>query len=308
MGANAKPTIDRIDHGVIPSNDLGRAHRFYGTFMGGEIDHLTNLTIRGLNREVPQIIFYTLANHKGWGVALQDFPIAPNPARPLEGVVYGFEVAADNLNAVARAAEERKLRVHGPIEYAAPCPIKQSLFVLDPDGNTLELSIRRDPVQDEPQGKIVPLRRISHVRIEVTDLEQGKSWYRDTFGLTEEAQVPGDEQVTLTVPNTGQLVILRKVDEVAERSTRAVKGPHVDFRIAPELYPPILEKFNRREFYWGRTRRKFPGMSKAGTPCTVTIRSAIGSRSGTGSRGGRTEGWSQRFVQAVQVVQKVQIV
>ena len=35
--------------------------------MGGEIDHLTNLTIRGLNREVPQIIFYTLANHKGWG-------------------------------------------------------------------------------------------------------------------------------------------------------------------------------------------------------------------------------------------------
>jgi len=98
MSVNGKPTIDRIDHGVIPSNDLGRAHRFYGSFMGGEIDHLTNLTIRGLNREVPQIIFYTLANHKGWGVALQDFPISPNPARPLEGVVYGFEVAADNLD------------------------------------------------------------------------------------------------------------------------------------------------------------------------------------------------------------------
>ena len=96
MSVNGKPTIDRIDHGVVPSNDLGRAHRFYGGFMGGEIDHLTNLTIRGLNREVPQIVFYTLANHKGWGVALQDFPISPNPARPLEGVVYGFEVAADN--------------------------------------------------------------------------------------------------------------------------------------------------------------------------------------------------------------------
>jgi len=120
MSANGKPTIDRIDHGVIPSNDLGRAHRFYGTFMGGEIDHLTNLTIRGLNREVPQIVFYTLANHKGWGVALQDFPISPNPARPLEGVVYGFEVAADNLGDVARAAEERKLRFHGPVEYAEP--------------------------------------------------------------------------------------------------------------------------------------------------------------------------------------------
>ncbi|HKY08590.1 MAG TPA: VOC family protein [Candidatus Binatia bacterium] len=264
MSETGRPTIDRIDHGVIPSNDLGRAHRFYGTFMGGEIDHMTNLNLRGLNREVPQIIFYTMANHKGWGIALQDFPISPNPARPLEGVVYGFEVAADNLDAVARAAEERKLRSHGPVEYAAPSPIKQSLFVLDPDGNTLELSIRRDPVNDKPQGKIVPLRRISHVRIEVTDLEQGKAWYRETFGLAEGAQVPGEQQYTLTVPNTDQLVILRKVEQVAERSTRAVKGPHVDFRIAPELYPPILEKFDRKEYYWGPDPTKIPWHEQGG--------------------------------------------
>ena len=258
MAFTGNPTIERIDHGVIPSNDLGRAHRFYSTFMGGELDHLTNLNIRGLNREVPQIAFYTLANHKGWGLALQDFPIAPIPARPLEGVVYGFEVAADNLADVVRAAEERKLKIHGPVSYAAPCPIKESLFVLDPDGNTLELSIRRDPVSDKPQGKTVPLRRISHVRVEVTDLEQGRSWYRDTLGLAEEKQVPEDDQFTLTVPNTGQLVILHRVDQVAERSTRAVKGPHIDFHIAPELYPPIFEKFNRKEYYWGPDPTKIP--------------------------------------------------
>lgn len=264
MAITGKPTIDRIDHGVIPSNDLGRAHRFYGSFMGGEIDHLTNLNIRGLNREVPQIVFYTLANHKGWGVALQDFPISPNPSRPLEGIVYGFEMAAEDLSEVMRAAEERKLRFHGPVDYPEPCPIKQSLFILDPDGNTLELSIRRDSVNDKPQGAIVPLRRISHVRIEVTDLEQGKTWYRDTFGLTEDKRVPGDEQITLAVPNTGQLVILHRVDQVAERSTRAVKGPHVDFRIAPELYPPILEKFNRKEYYWGPDPTKIPWHEQGG--------------------------------------------
>jgi len=264
MSANGKPTIDRIDHGVIPSNDLGRAHRFYGTFMGGEIDHLTNLNLRGLNREVPQIVFYTLANHKGWGVALQDFPISPIPARPLDGVVYGFEVAAASLADALKAAQERKLNFHGPVEYPAPAPIKESLFVLDPDGNTLELSIRRDPVSDQPQGKIVPLRRISHVRVEVTDLEQGKIWYRDTFGLTEEKQVPGDEQITLTVPNTGQLIVLRRVDQVAERSTRAVKGPHIDFRIDPDVYPPILEKFNRKEYYWGPDPTKIPWHEQGG--------------------------------------------
>jgi catechol 2,3-dioxygenase-like lactoylglutathione lyase family enzyme len=264
MILNNKPTIERIDHGVVPSNDLGRAHRFWAGFMGGEIDHLTNLNIRGLNREVPQIIFYTLANHRGWGVALQDFPISPAPARALEGVVYGFEVAAENLSEVARAVEERKLKSHGRVEYPAPCPIKESLFVLDPDGNTVELSVRRDPTEERPQGKIVPLRRISHVRVEVTDLEHGRTWYRETFGLTEDAQVPGDGQFTLTVPNSGQLVVLRNVEQVAERSTRSIKGPHIDFRIAPELYPQILEKFNRKEYYWGPDPAKIPWHEQGG--------------------------------------------
>jgi len=261
---NGKATIDRIDHGVLPSNDLGRAHRFYSTFLGGELDHLTNFNLRGLNREVPQILFYTLANHKGWGLALQDFPIASTPTRPLEGIVYGFEFGADDLGGVVRLAEARKLKFHGPVEYAAPSPIKQSLFVLDPDGNTLELSIRRDPIGDKPQGEIVPLRRISHVRVEVTDLEQSKVWYRDTFGLSEAQEVPGEQQITLSVPNSGQLVILHKVDQVAERSTRAVKGPHVDFRIAPNLYPAILEKFNRREYYWGPDPTKIPWHEQGG--------------------------------------------
>jgi catechol 2,3-dioxygenase-like lactoylglutathione lyase family enzyme len=264
MAAAVQATIERIDHGVIPSNDLGRAHRFWGTFMGGDIDHLTNLNIRGLNREVPQIVFYTLANHKGWGVALQDFPISPKPERPLDGIVYGFEVAAEDLSGVVRAAEDLKLQFHGPVEYPAPCPIKQSLFVLDPDGNTVELTIRRDPVSEEPQGKTVPLRRIGHVRVEVTDLEQGRRWYRDTFGLTEDAQVPGEGQFTLTVPTSGQLVVLRKVDRIAERSARAIKGPHLDFRIAPEFYPAILEKFNRREFYWGPDPTKIPWHEQGG--------------------------------------------
>ena len=101
--------LERIDHGVLPSNDLGRAFRFWSGFMGGQIGHLTNLTMRGLNREVPMIVFMTVANHRGFGLALQDFRISPKPARPMEGVVWGFEVAADNLAAAAQEAEKQKL-------------------------------------------------------------------------------------------------------------------------------------------------------------------------------------------------------
>ena len=265
----------------------GRAHRFYGTFMGGEIDHLTNLTIRGLNREVPQIVFYTLANHKGWGVALQDFPISATPSRPLEGVVYGFEVAGENLSAVVSAAEERKLKFHGPVEYAAPCPIKESLFVLDPDGNTMELCIRREPVSDKPQGKIMPLRRISHVRVEVTDLDQGKSWYRDTFGLTEDKQVPGEEQATLTVPNTGQLVILAW--SIKSRSAAPVRS-----KVRISIFasrPSCTRRFSKSSIVKNttgdRTRRKYHGMNRAAIRCTVTIRSVTAFRLAIGSKAGR---------------------
>ena len=61
--------LERIDHGVLPSNDLGRAFRFWSTFMGARINFHANLNARGLNREVPMIVFFTVANHPGFGLA-----------------------------------------------------------------------------------------------------------------------------------------------------------------------------------------------------------------------------------------------
>lgn len=251
-------TVERIDHGVIPSNDLGRGYRFWTKVMGGRLDHLTNLNARGLNREVPQMMFLTVANHRGWGLALQDFPLSPLPQRPLEGVVWGFEVAAESLAAAAQTAKDQKLNIEGPVSYPAPSPIQESIFFPDPDGNTLELSVRRDPSDAKPQGDIFPLRRISHVRVETPDLERAKTWYAGVFGLVEGKQVPGGGQVTLTLPRSGQLIVLRKVDKVADRSAQCVRGPHIDFRIPPEHYPAIYERFEFRERYWGFDPSKIP--------------------------------------------------
>jgi catechol 2,3-dioxygenase-like lactoylglutathione lyase family enzyme len=242
--------LERIDHGVIPSNDLGRGFRFWSSFMGAQLGHLTNLTARGLNREVPMIVFFTVANHRGFGLALQDYRLTTKPARLGEGVVWGFEVAADDLSAAAAAAKQQNL-VAERRDYASGSPIEESLFVLDPDGNTVELCVMKTPSTDKPQGTVVPLRRISHVRVEVTDLAQARAWYCRTFGLVEAAQVPGENQLTLTVPKSGQLVILRKVEKVAERSTECFKGPHVDLRSTAESYGAMFERFNRKETYWG---------------------------------------------------------
>jgi catechol 2,3-dioxygenase-like lactoylglutathione lyase family enzyme len=243
--------LERIDHGVLPSNDLGRAFRFWSGFMGARIGFHANLNARGLNREVPMIVFFTVANHPGFGLALQDFRLPSTPARPHEGVVWGFEVAAEDLSAAAAEAEKQKVRWERVAGYPASSPIKESLFVLDPDGNTLELCVRKAPAEVAPQQGPIPLRRISHVRIEATDLDQARNWYCNTFGLVEADQVPGSNQLTLTVPNSGQLVMLCKVDRVAERSTQCFKGPHIDLRSNEESYPEILKRFDRKETYWG---------------------------------------------------------
>jgi YD repeat-containing protein len=243
--------LERIDHGVLPANDLGRAFRFWSGFMGGQIGHHTNFNSRGLNREVPMIIFMTVANHRGFGLALQDFRISPNPARPLDGIVWGFEVAADNLDAATAEAQKQNLRCERIADYPTASPIKESLFVIDPDGNTVELCVRKKAAEQAPQTGPVPLRRISHVRVEVTDLDQGREWYGNTFGLVVGEQVPGAGQLTMTVTKSDQLVILRKVDKVSERSTQCYKGPHVDLRSDEASYPEMLKRFNRKETYWG---------------------------------------------------------
>ena len=243
--------LERIDHGVLPSNDLGRAFRFWSTFMGARLTFHANLNARGLNREVPMIVFFTVANHSGFGLALQDFRLFSKPERRLEGVVWGFEVAADDLSLVIDEAEKQKLRWERSTDYPESSPIKASVFVLDPDGNTVELCIRKQPSEHQPQQANIPLRRISHVRIEVTDLHQARSWYNETFGFVEAEQIPGKEQLTLTIPKSGQFLILRKVDQVSERSTQCFKGPHIDLRSSEECYPEILKRFNRRETYWG---------------------------------------------------------
>ena len=248
---NRTVSLERIDHGVLPSNDLGRAFRFWSTFMGARIGFHANLNTRGLNREVPMIVFFTVANHPGFGLALQDFRLSSIPARPLEGVVWGFEVAADDLSAAADIAERQNLGWERFADYPGSSPVKESLFVLDPDGNTVELCIRKQPSEQAPQEAAIPFRRISHVRIEVTDLDQARSWYSETFGLVEADQVPAKEQLTLTVPKSGQFLILRKVDQVSERSTQCFKGPHIDLRSSEEYYPEILKRFNLRETYWG---------------------------------------------------------
>ena len=161
--------------------------------MGGELDHLTNLTIRGLNREVPQIFFtpWRITKVGAWHCRIFR-------SHPLRRDRWKESSTASKLRRIVWPMWSRRRRAEAKIARRwtdeLRCILVRSKNRFLSSIRTATRSncpMRRDPMSDKPQGKVVPMRRISHVRMEVTDMAQGKSWYCDTFGLTKETQVPG---------------------------------------------------------------------------------------------------------------------
>ena len=118
--------------------------------------------------------------------------------------------------------------------------------------------MRRDDqrCQDPGQGYL-GLCRISHVRLEVTDLAEAADWYRNTLGLVDTDQVPGDAQLTLAIPETPQLFILREVPEMTQRSLYP-RGPHVDIKVAIGAYDEFVSRLTNIERYWSPFGDRIP--------------------------------------------------
>ncbi len=253
----ARTAVVRIDHGVVPTNDLGLSLAFFTDVLGARFVRLVNCNLRGLNREVPEMAFTVLANHPGFGIALQDQPM-PKPVRPLEGPVYGLEIDERGIAGVVDTLRARGVAFEGPVEYAPPSPVAASVFLRDPFDNVFELSVRRDARQSRDPGQgPLGLRRISHVRLEVTDLAVARQWYTETLGLEPCDPLPGERQVTLAVGETGQLFVLHEVPTMTVRSHYA-RGPHVDVKVPNGTFEAFVARLTNIERYWGPFGDRIP--------------------------------------------------
>ena len=256
MSTNGAPVV-RLDHGVVPTNDLGMSIVFLTQVLGADFRRLVNANLRGLNREVPEMAFFKLANHHGFGYALQGQPI-PKPIRPMEGPVWGLELNERSIEEAAELLREHDVPLEGPVEYPASSPIAGSLWVREPGEFVFELSVRREDQRcSDPGQGYLGLCRLSHVRLEVTDLAQAEDWYRDTLGLVDSDPVPGDDQLTLAIPESRQLFILRQVPEMTQRSHYS-RGPHVDVKVAIGDYDRFVSRLTNIERYWGPFGDRIP--------------------------------------------------
>ena len=256
--------IIRIDHGVVSSNDLGKSLAFFTEVLGARFERLVGATPRGLTREVPMLVFFTVANHRGFGVALQSDIIEPRKSG-MEGPVWGFELDENGIGGAMECLKKMEIPFEGPVEYAAPSPLAASIFVADPFDNLYELSTRRygDSLEVAGQGGL-GLRRISHVRLDVLDLKLAERWYSEVLGLKLTHSVPGDRQLTFEVPVSGQFFILHEVKEMATRSL-FYRGQHVDVRVPVGCYDAMAARIDNPERYQGHVASRIP-WPEANTP------------------------------------------
>lgn len=263
MGNNSA-AIFRIDHGVVSSNDLGRSLAFFTDVLGARFERLVGVNPRGLSREVPMLAFFTLANHRGFGVALQGEVIAPRK-RSVEGPVWGFELGERGMEGAIEWLKKSGISFEGPVNYPPPSPLATSIFVADPFDNLYELSVRRDAKRSEAAGQgDLGLRRISHVRLDVLDLNLAQRWYTEVLGVKSADPVPGEQQMTFEVPVSGQLFILREVAEMAQRSL-FYRGQHVDVKVPIGNYDAALRRIDNPERYQGHVAARIP-WPEANTP------------------------------------------
>lgn len=230
MVAEVRFGVQTIDHIAIPVRDLARNQRFYLDLLGLKYK-TTRRNPDGSARQT-----YVLAGENIIGLHLPGISAASS-ASP--GPRVGVGVSADHF---AQAQENLRAANHpftGPVERGGDAPIARSIYFDDPDGNHLELCLRRRNPLDEC---------ISHVVFETRDLKKASTFYTEALG----AGVPlpcGDE--TMIPVQNGQMLGLVEVAELSERSKKHGRGCHMAMDVTHEDFDSMVELVER---YGGRNQ------------------------------------------------------
>src|SRR5262249_59971638 len=106
---------------------------------------------------------------------------------------FGFGAAEGQLRTRQLLLAQRGIRYVGPESYAPALPLLRSLYFQDPDGHTVEACVRSAGSDSAPSGGTGPVRplRISHARVEVTDVPRSARWYQDVLGFQPLAERDG---------------------------------------------------------------------------------------------------------------------
>lgn len=212
---------ETLDHIAIPTRDLPRAEKFYLEIVG-----LKFLTQRK-NADGSPRHTYVKAGENIVGLTL---PGVALPASPSNAPRYAFAKAEEEFQAAADRIAASGARCGHAENHAEDSPFVRSLFFDDPDDNHMEICVRRKALP--------PSAGVSHVIFETADLTRAARFYTEALGLKPAGHARGE---TFFEFANGQLLGVKEVGELSERTKRKGRACHVAFNVSQEDYDSMIE-------------------------------------------------------------------
>jgi len=237
MTTQVSASVQHFDHSVLPCMDLFKEERFYTEVLGGAMFLKPGMThhdpsgfSEATGKTHPPGTFIKFGRHH-LGFFLQyEVPVYP-AAEPGSGYpCWGLWVAEDDFDDVVQAARDFPVPV-GEVrtEGHAGIPMR-SVFLLDPDGNSLELV-------SDPRGRYddYKVTGISHMHTEAVDLAATSEFYGRYLGLEAVGADEEAEVVALGMPS-GQHLFVHRVDEVSPATVGPYFGRHCAYYVEADAY------------------------------------------------------------------------
>ena len=221
IGANT------VDHIGIPVVDLDRADDFYVNTLG-----LTFQT-RRKNADGSPRHTYVVAGENIIGLCLPGIHTEPSESGAPR---YGIALESDErFEEVIRRIEAYGAPNHGVQEFDSPSPFLKSFCFDDPDHNHMEVCLRREPL-DAPC--------LSHVIFETTHMARATRFYAEALGLAPAGVERGE---TLFRARNGQLIGVKEVAALSDRTKRHGRAVHVAFDVTHEDFPAMVDLIQQLE-------------------------------------------------------------
>ena len=214
---------ETLDHVAFPVRYLPRSEKFYLETVG-----LTFLTQRK-NADGSPRHTYVKAGENIVGLTLPGVAVPPSSSgAPRYAIAMAEEASFEAAVERVRASGVQCFDVES---HAADSPFVKAFQFIDPDDNQIELCVRRRPLAAKDG--------ISHVIFETANLARAQRFYTEALGLKPVGEVRGE---TLFEFQNGQMVGVKVVKELSERTKKKGRACHVAFNVSQEDYDVMLER------------------------------------------------------------------
>jgi catechol 2,3-dioxygenase-like lactoylglutathione lyase family enzyme len=214
---------ETLDHVAFPVRDLPRSEKFYLETVG-----LTFLTQRK-NADGSPRHTYMKAGENIVGLTLPGVAV---PASASGAPRYAVAMPDDTAFAAAvKRIQASAVKCYEVETHGADSPFVKTFQFIDPDDNQIELCLRRRPLAAKDG--------ISHVIFETTHLERAKKFYTEGLGLKQIGEVRGE---TLFEFQNRQMIGVKEVKELSERTKKKGRACHVAFNVSQEDYDVMFER------------------------------------------------------------------